>query len=53
MAHAWPVLQLDDPLTEEAKLALLDLDTLAIRGQTLKWNVEMKTWEPIDASEVR
>ena len=44
------VLELEEGLPDEAKLALLDLDMNAesIRGQRLRWNVEEQAWLPTD-----
>jgi hypothetical protein len=47
------VIELDDGLPEEARLALQDLDLRsdAIRGQRLCWNVETEAWLPKDKAE--
>lgn len=43
------ILEITEPLTDDAKLALLELDIkdTAICGQILRWNVEMGSWEVI------
>jgi hypothetical protein len=45
------VLELDEGLPDEARIALLDLDidTQAVRGRRLTWNAELGAWVPTDA----
>ena len=44
------VLELEEGLPDEARLALLDLDfsDQAIRGRRLRWNTEAQMWMPPD-----
>ena len=44
------IFELREPLTDEAKLALLDLDVYAVHGKTFRWNIESKAWEVLDAT---
>lgn len=48
---AMTVLEIGDYLTDEAKLAMLDLDIedTAIRGHRLAWNQKKGAWLPVDA----
>jgi hypothetical protein len=45
-APATTTLILPDPLSDEAKLAIIELDVTAsgIRGKTLRWNESTGTW---------
>ncbi|GGV77637.1 hypothetical protein GCM10010228_44780 [Streptomyces massasporeus] len=44
------VLVLPEDFTEEAQLALIDLDVTAgeVRGTTLRWNPDTAAWEPVE-----
>jgi hypothetical protein len=44
------VLVLPEDLTEEARLALIDLDVVAegVRGTTMHWNPDTGAWEQVE-----
>ncbi|MFI2909575.1 hypothetical protein ACG2OD_15170 [Streptomyces sp. PDY-4] len=44
------VVVLPEDFTEEAQLALIDLDVTAeeVRGTTLRWNPDTAAWEPVE-----
>jgi hypothetical protein len=47
------VLILPEEFTEEARLAVIDLDIAAeeVRGTTLRWNPDMGTWQAAEAEQ--
>jgi len=47
------ILELEEGLPDEARLALLDLDieAQAIRGHRLTWNAEAEAWVPTDMQD--
>ena len=47
------MIEVNEDLPDEARLALLDLDVESdvIRGQRLRWNVQVGAWLPKDKAE--